>query len=1171
MHLTKIKLAGFKSFVEPTTISLPGAIIGIVGPNGCGKSNIIDAVRWVMGESSAKYLRGESMVDVIFNGTDSRKAVSVAFIELVFDNVDAAVGGKYAAYSEISVRRQVNRDGQSTYYFNGTRCRRRDITDVFLGTGLGPRSYSLIEQSMIARIIEARPEELRAHLEEAAGVSLYRERRKETERRMLDTGENLARLDDMRGELARQLGKLKRQAQAAERYRALKSKLRECQAHLHALKLKMLDSERQRVRHETAVHEDNLASQLAQQGGLERKIEDQRGACAQRNERVNDVHARCYAIGSEIARVEQQIQHRRELCETSRRELARTREALLEIERNVDQDRDKQMQLQSRAQELALAIAEAFAAETAAREVVESKQGQIEQWRGCWERLTDEAAQPVRIVQVERARIEQLEQRARERGERGERLREESERLIRENPQSELEQRIEREQALLDEVARLRERHREQQTRLGELRERISQLTDGVDEMRSVLHRDQARLTSLETIQQAALGEDETVRAWLDGVGLDGEHRLSQSLDVERGWEHALETVLGCALHAFVTESAGGAGGEPLSPLGTGTVMLFSPCSGSTPARPKLGLAPALRDKVSAPWALDDLLGHVYCVDDLAAARTLAVALDTHESVVTPEGVWLGRRWARVYGANSPTAGVLAREREIETLRAGVAARRQRLAALQSEQGSLRSDLAEAEPVFDALREELADRQRELASVRARIDSLRERQDEIGQRRLKIDRELLEIAAASEDTAQAVSSAREGLQEALARGEALDRERACYKEEGQALQVQLAAAQVRFKEAQAHHHELSLQEKSVATARAALEESVDRFGEQRQRLLTRNAELEAQLAQLDAPEGGLELERRRLVDERATIEERLAQARRELSESEQALRALEPQRAENAQRVLELREALESARLREHELRIRLQTQLEQLAELGYELEALSAGLDPELTESACAQELNRLQEQISRLEPVNLAAIGECLDLEQRKSYLDAQHDDLSAALSTLERAIRRIDQETRQRFKETFEQVDRRLGELFPRLFGGGQAHLELSGEDLLEGAIAIMARPPGKKITSLHLLSSGEKALTAVSLVFALFELNPAPFCMLDEVDAPLDEANVGRFCDMLQEQSARVQFIIITHNKTTMQAASHLLGITMNEPGVSRLVAVDLTRAAELTAV
>ncbi|MDN5849579.1 MAG: chromosome segregation protein SMC [Nitrococcus sp.] len=1170
MRLSKITLAGFKSFVEPTTISLPGTIMGIVGPNGCGKSNIIDAVRWVMGESSAKYLRGESMVDVIFNGSDSRKPVGVASIELVFDNVDAAVGGKYAAYSEISVRRQVNREGQSTYYFNGTRCRRRDITDVFLGTGLGPRSYSLIEQSMIARIIEARPEELRAHLEEAAGISLYRERRKETERRMLDTLENLARLDDIRSELARQLDKLKRQAQAAERYRALKSKLRERQAHLYALKLKILHSEQQRERHETAVHEDNLAAELAQQGDLERKIENQRAGCAECNERVNDIHARCYAIGSEIARVEQQIQHCRELCETSRQELARTRETLLEIERNVAQDRDKQVQLQSRLQELGLAITEAVAAETVAREAVESKQSRIEEWRARWEWLSNEAAQPVRIVQVERARIEQLEQRARERSERSERLQEEGERLIREDPQAELERRIEREHGLLEELDELQERHREQQAQIGELRARISQSTDGVAEIRAALHRDRARLASLETIQQAALGEDETLRAWLDGAGLDGERRLSQSLDVEPGWEHALETVLGCALHAIVTERADTAG-EPLSPPCMGTVMLFNPCSAPTPARPKLALAPALRDKVSAPWALDDLLGHVYCVDDLDAARNLAVGLDTHESVVTPEGVWLGRRWARVYGANSPTSGVLARERELEALRAVVAAWQQRLAALQSEHGTLCSDLTDAEPVFEALREELADRQRELASVRARIDSLGERRREIGQRRLEIDRELVEIAAASQDTTQAICTAREALQEALVRGEALDRERMCFKEEGQALQVQLAAAQERFNELQAHRHELSLQEKSVATARAALEESVGRFCAQRQRLLTRDAELKAQLAELDTPAGGLEVERQRLVQERVTMEERLAQARRALSESEQGLRALEPQRVENAQRVVELREALESVRLRAHELKIRLQTQLEQLGELGYEPDALTAGLDPELTESACAQALNRLQEQISRLEPVNLAAIDECRELEQRKSYLDAQHDDLSAALATLERAIRRIDQETRRRFKETFEQVDRRLGELFPRLFGGGQAHLELSGEDLLEAAIAIMARPPGKKITSLHLLSSGEKALTAVSLVFALFELNPAPFCMLDEVDAPLDEANVGRFCDMLREQSSRVQFIIITHNKTTMQAASHLLGITMNEPGVSRLVAVDLARAAELAAV
>ncbi|MCO6440019.1 MAG: chromosome segregation protein SMC [Nitrococcus mobilis] len=1170
MRLNKIKLAGFKSFVEPTTVSLPGSIVGVVGPNGCGKSNIIDAVRWVMGESSPRYLRGESMADVIFNGSDARKPVSTASIELIFDNTDAATGSKYSAYNEISVRRQVNREGQSSYYFNGARCRRRDISDVFLGTGLGPRSYSLIEQSMIARIIEARPEELRAHLEEAAGISFYRERRKETERRMLDTLENLERLNDIRSELGRQLDKLTRQARAATRYRELKVKQRERQAQLHVLKLQALDSEQQRVRCERSAHEGDLEAQLARQSALEHEIEDSRACYAECNGRVNELQAQYYTVGSEITRVEQQIDHRRELGEASRQELERNREALFEIKCSFDQDQDKLAQLKSQQQELVPAVNEVVAAEAAARETADSWRNQLEEWRQRWDRFSEEAARSVRIVQVERARIEQLEQRSYELTRRAGRLQEETDQLIRDDPEAELAQLAERERSLLEALAELEQRHQTQQAALGELRERIAQLVDELDEVREALHRDRARLTSLETIQQAALGEDETLRTWLEGLELDGERRLSQWIDVQSGWEHAVETVLGSALQAIVTERTR-MPGEALRPPSAGTVTLFTPSADEAPPSPALAFAPALRDKVSAPWALDDLLGHVYCVDDLDSACTLAADLDTHESVVTPEGVWLGRRWVRLPGTNNPAAGVIARERELEALRSGITLWQERLAALQSEQSRLRSELTGAEATFEALREELAGRQRDLASERARAESLLHRRDQIRQRRLVIDQEQTEIAATRQDTAEVIRTAQARLQEALERGEALERERALHNEERQRLQTQLATAQNQCSELQARLHELTLQKQSVATARAALEESVTRLQARRERLLNRDAELDAVLAQLDAPEAELESERERLLVRQRTVEEQLREARRELDESGRRLRELEPQRSEAGQRAVELRHVLESARLREQELKIRAQAQAEQLGELGYESESVAAELDPELTEAACAQELSRLQEQITRLEPVNLAAIDECRDLEERKAYIEGQHTDLTVALQTLESAIRHIDQETRRRFKETFEQVDQRLRALFPRLFGGGQAHLELTGEDLLEAAITIMARPPGKKITSLHLLSSGEKALTAVSLIFALFELNPAPFCMLDEVDAPLDEANVGRFCDLLKEQSARVQFIMITHNKTTMQVASHLLGITMNEPGVSRLVAVDLAQAVELAAV
>ncbi|WP_435106572.1 chromosome segregation protein SMC [Arhodomonas sp. AD133] len=1165
MRLSKIKLTGFKSFVDPTTVVLPGDLVAIVGPNGCGKSNVIDAVRWVMGESSAKHLRGESMADVIFNGSTSRKPVGTAAIELIFDNSDGTLGGQYASYNEISVRRQVNREGQSAYYLNGTRCRRRDITDVFLGTGLGPRSYSIIEQGMISRVIEARPEELRRYLEEAAGISLYKERRRETERRIRDTLENLERLEDVREEVGRQLEKLKRQADTAERYKALRAEERQRRAELYVLRLQSLEAERERLEQTLRERDNQIEASLARQRELEREAETVRARHGEDNDRLNDVQARYYAIGSEIARIEQRINHQRELRDSGAREQERARESLEELDATLEQDREKLAVLEERLAELGPEREEVAEQEAAAEERLRAAQEALEAWSERWDRFNAEAAEPAQVAQVERARIEQLERRGEELARRRDRLQLEIEQLESEANDAELRGAEEQAEALAEQAEDLRDALSRSQEAVTELEEHNDELTDEHNNAQGEHHRLQARLTSLETLQEAALGDDDATARWLADNGLDAQERLAHHLRVAPGWERAVEVVLGEHLQAVLVDRLDGCL-DAVSALDAGSLVLRTrdDVAGGDTAE-----AGTLAAQVDAPWPLTDLLARVRTATDMASARALAAELQPGEVVVTPDGCCHGPNWVQANGStDDDDAGVLAREREIAALREQIAELGTRLERLGERRHEGQQQLAEAVERRDERQDELNAVERDHSAALARLETMQRRVAERRERREARAAELEELAEEIATGAEDVRAARKRQDEALDRSEALDAERERLTNEKLERQEALDEARSALDDVQARRHDLAVKLEGATTARDSLRESVVRMERQRESLQERLTELSENLAALDDPDDELAEERQRLLDERQGVEHELSEARARLGEAEARLRELDHNRGDVEREVGELREGTESARYRSYELKIRAQTQAEQLAELEVDREAVTAELPEQASEAAWEQELERLEARIRRLGPINLAAIDEYQALEERKGYLDSQYDDLTEALETLQSAIRRIDRETRQRFKETFDKVNAGVQQLFPRLFGGGQGYLELTGDDLLETGVSIMARPPGKKVTNIHLLSGGEKALTAVSLVFAIFQLNPAPFCMLDEVDAPLDEANVSRFCDMLRELSDRVQFIVITHNKTTMAAASHLAGVTMNEPGVSRLVAVDVEAAAEL---
>ena len=1166
MRLSKIKLAGFKSFVDPTTIRFPSNLIGVVGPNGCGKSNVIDAVRWVMGESSAKHLRGDSMTDVIFNGSSARKPVGTASIELVFDNSDGAVGGQYASFGEISARRVLSRDGTSNYFLNGARCRRKDITGLFLGTGLGPRSYAIIEQGMISRLIEAKPEELRMYLEEAAGISRYKERRRETETRIRHTRENLDRLNDLRDEVEKQIRHLQRQARTAERYREMKAEERRLEAELLVLRLAGLEAEAAEQKSALGESENTLQAAVAELRRVEAELEAARERHREEGEALNVVQGDYYRIGAEIARLEQAIQHARELRTRQSQELEQSEQGMLEIRQHIERDSDLLAELNRVLGALGPELEAARGAEARSAEALRSAEQAMQDWQSGWEGFNREASDAREMVEVERARIEQLDGQVTRLAERRRRIEEERGRLAAEAGDEDLD-------ALALELDRARELEQSTQAQdvavrdeIVQLREQDQQLVEQLDKGRSALQTLRGTLASLEALQQAAVGRrGDQVGKWLDGQGLAERPRLAERLSVEPGWERAVETVLGQYLEAVCVDELDAIATE-LDSLVQGAAS-FLEVAGGDSASSDAGM---LASRVKGVQGSAALLGGVYAVDDLGAALARRRTLAPGESVITRDGIWLGPNWLRVNRAEDPHSGVLAREQEIRELRASIGGAAYEVEELSARHEEIRTRLAMLEASRDEVRQQAADAHRTAAGLQATLQTARSRREQTANRLEALEREGGEVDTQLAEADAAIRVSRGRLQEGIELMSGFEGRRQGLEAERERLLGALQDVREQARTDRSAAQEIAIRVESRRSSLDSASLSMQRFQDQMARFSARKEELERQL------EAGLEplAERQTalegLLAQRLEVEESLAAARRKVQALEAELRDFQEQRTARDQVVDRLREELEGLRLSAREVAVRLQTAVEQFAATGFELETLRAELPEDADMLAWEERISQLAARIERLGPINLASIDELREQSERKQYLDAQLADLNDALGTLENAIRRIDRETRTRFKETFDRVNAGMQELFPRLFGGGHAFLQLESEDLLEAGITVMARPPGKRISTIHLMSGGEKALTAVALVFAIFQLNPAPFCMLDEVDAPLDDANVGRFCDIVRAMSEKVQFIIITHNKTTMEMVNQLTGVTMHEPGVSRLVAVDIDEAVQMVA-
>ncbi len=1163
MRLSSIKMSGFKSFVDPTTFDFPNTMVGIVGPNGCGKSNIIDAVRWVMGESS-KHIRGDTMEDVIFNGSSTRKPVGQASIELIFDNSDGKLGGEYSAYSEISVRRFVARDGQSKYFLNGAKCRRKDIVHLFLGTGLGPRSYAIIEQGMISRLIDAKPEELRVYLEEAAGISKYKERRRETEIRIRHTRENLDRLNDVIEEIIKRIEHLQRQAKAAERYKELKAEERKTKTELLALRWKSHQEEVQQRKLSMDHQETEIEKVVAKIRNIEAETEKLRQQHANETEQFNQVQGDYYKLAGEISRVEQSIQHVKDLNSRYDEELKQIQEAREQAEQSHIDEQNKANELEKNIEELEPKLHAAREELSSNTQKLSDAESKMANWQDAWEELTTKISEPEQIVEIEASRVEYLSEKLEQLQDRKDKLLEDLHQIAKRDSKQQTQiitSRVDETSATLKVIS---PKISGLNTKISKGRENSQRLGLQLEQAREKLQTTQTQLTSLQALQKVVLGEEgKDVSQWLEKNRLTQVPRLMDKIKTDSGWERAVETVLGDYLEALCVDEIDKTVGS-LKQISSGQLMMLEKKSSrSTSSDEKV-----LLSKVSAPIDLSEQLDSVLIAGNLESALRKRNQLNSGQSVITRDGVWMGANWLRVSRSAANKGNVLQRKREIQVLEKAVLNQQEQIKRFADELESCKNELYQNEKERDLIQSKLTDAQKDHAQAEADMHGWESQQEHV-------QHQLEHLQDYLEEVDRQIGSAEEELEEAeenkINADEVLEElyiERDALVEQRNTTISNLDGVRGEEVDRRESAHKLALQLESYKSSLNATRISVQRMKEQVSSLKDRSDALQNSIQNESEPLSELNNQLRDLVDQRVKHEHKLTDARAVVQATDDLIRGRQDENVE-AQRTLEdKRGGLNKLQLEWQESNVRCTTVKEQLGEF----EVLPEDVLKEIPEEAALKEWEEkmisIERKINRLGAINLAAIDEFEEHNERKEYLDNQFEDLNAALETLETAIRKIDKETKDRFKDIFESLNTRLQGMYPRLFGGGKAFLEMTGDDLLTTGVAIMARPPGKRLSSIQLLSGGEKALTAVALVFSLFELNPAPFCLLDEVDAPLDDANVSRFCELLKEMSDRVQFIYITHNKNTMEYANQLLGITMSEPGVSRVVSVDVDEAAEM---
>ena len=1166
MRLTKLKLAGFKSFVDPTVVALPGQLVGVVGPNGCGKSNIMDAVRWVLGESKASELRGESMMDVIFNGTTSRKPVSRASVELIFENLLGRSLGQWSQYTELSVKRTLTRTGQSDYFINNLKVRRKDITDLFLGTGLGPRAYAIIGQGMISRIIEAKPDDLRIFLEEAAGVTRYKERRKEANGRLEDTRENLTRVEDIRLELGSQMERLEAQAEVARRYHALNQQLVQRQQLLWLLKKREAEAERQRIALEVERATTELEAQNAALRECEARAEATREIHFSAGDALHQAQSEMYAANAEVARLETEIRHRRESRNQLEARLVQLESELAEWSRTAEQlavDRQKWEELK----------------EIGGLQVEEAK-AQLDQQMNIAPQIEESHAQAQEELQRLKARTANGEQRLEVEltnkahaqraltaiAQRRDRLREES--GASDTPDAmDLAEKEEVLSLLREELAGDQEHLQQLQLELPQLEASRKQLQAELQRLERELAAGQARRAALEQMQ-ARTRESGKLPDWLRRHGLESALPLWQQIHVDAGWESAVEAVLRERLTAIACD-------DPAKleawlddrPDARLSVMLPADREISA-ARGRLSQH-VRSDQPAIAEVLADWLGSVFIADSLDAALARRAELAVGAVLVTAGGDLLSRTSLTFFAPDKGEHGLLERQREIETLGEGIAVYEEQAAAVREQLLLCDEQWADKQDEIGETRQYVTDRQQRVHAVQLEVVKLAQAIERYREQRERLQEQLAELGEEEEAERERDMAAEDKIAEVR---EGLGR-----------IRVLVVGAQSRLDEAEravrAERERNADYDRALREAQFSLRESEARlqaiFGQQAtaQRELSRIEKDRAQCAEQveAAPADIMEENLQAALESRQEKEMALADCRHALEAATNALRGFEEQRMRIEQSLEPLRGRIGDLKLKEQAAALNTEQFAEQLLAAAADEVLLLAVLDGMASSARPASlqgEITRLGNAISELGAVNLAALEELETASERKGYLDMQSADLSEAMEILENAIRRIDRETRDLLKSTFDAVNGHFGQLFPELFGGGRAELVMTGEEILDAGVQVISQPPGKKNSTIHLLSGGEKALTAIALVFSMFQLNPAPFCLLDEVDAPLDDTNTERFCGMVKKMSGATQFLFISHNKIAMEMAEQLVGVTMQESGVSRIVEVDIEEALKM---
>ncbi|MEZ9595825.1 chromosome segregation protein SMC [Shewanella sp. 10N.261.52.F9] len=1136
MRLKQIKLAGFKSFVDPTKIPLLSALTAIIGPNGCGKSNVIDAVRWVLGESSAKHLRGDSMADVIFNGSTARRPVSVASVELLFDNQDGRLAGQYSSYQEIAVKRQVSRDGDSSYFLNNQKCRRKDITDLFMGTGLGPRSYAIIEQGTISRLIESKPQELRVFIEEAAGISRYKERRRETENRIRHTRENLARLGDIRSELTKQLDKLAEQAETARQYRELKQAERKCDAELSVSRFHELTLQTAKIDAELAKLELQQAKLQAEQQTLELGLTEQTLKLNELdNQEAQQVEA-FYLTKTHIAKLEQSLKHRQQQDESLSQRLQELAAQLTSYRELLAAEQVKQTQLlaqQAEAQPDASLLREQLA--KADSELALANE-QLEQLNEQLSELNDAHTQANLKFEMNRNQLSHNESDIANKHKLVARLSEQVQVTSTELEQLKSQDLTQQVSALSGVIEQEQEIHDELKFQLEAKQQQEQTLLLEQDNLKVKLADEQGRLS---VVTQLLPSEKSSVQ-----------DELWQVLEVSPGWENAVDILLSGLLNTPVL-STDGSDREP-------SVHGF--LAGNTD-----------NGVIKAPVNLAPWLNHVTWLTTIEEALIQRSALNAEQLIATADGYLVGIDF--IIEKTQATGSIVELKSEQIALQESVAQDKHALSQLSESLAELKQSLSPLMVQIQHKVQFIQSQQIELASFSSQLRSQQQSINETTTRLVKSQQELVEAKQELQQLQLSIVE-RNSLQQQL--NTELEQSLTA-KTQGQQ-QKTLAFEQVALLKPQRQQldgkvSQLSVSEHQLHTQLMLVEQQV----KQHLQRLTELKQSETQLLlQLDAKDNEtqegdvqpLQVQLEQALHAQQIQQDALTVLRQQQAELQELCDSAGTNKKQQLAKLEDLTQSTSTLKLRREGLKGQIDSQQRLLNEQSVDVEQILSTLDDNKSTLWRQKELERLRTKVAELGAINLAAIEEFDQQNQRKLYLDSQDDDLNAALNSLEEAIRKIDKETKSRFKETFDKVNADLGLLFPKVFGGGSAYLALTDDDLLETGVTIMARPPGKKNSTIHLLSGGEKALTALSLVFAIFRLNPAPFCMLDEVDAPLDDANVERFCRLVKEMSQSVQFIYISHNKITMELADQLIGVTMHEPGVSRIVAVDIDEAVAL---